>query len=79
MASRQAHEPWQMPPATHSAGPAADVSGGQEVLALRQSDFVLLVLLIVAAFYLGAAVVYRLALSPSKDSKRPTAAARKRD
>lgn len=55
----------------------ADVSPGVEVLALKQSDFVLLVLLIIALFYAGVAVIYRLALAPSKD-QRIAAAERRR-
>ncbi|PRW58655.1 thiol-disulfide oxidoreductase [Chlorella sorokiniana] len=47
------------------AAAAADVSKGQEVLAIKQSDFVLLVLLIVALFYAGAAIIYKLALGRS--------------
>ena len=55
----------------------ADVSPGVEVVALKQSDFVLLVLLILALFYAGVAIIYRLALAPSKD-QRLAAAQRRR-
>lgn len=60
------------------AAGAADVSKGQEVLAIKQSDFVLLVLLIVALFYAGAAIIYKLALSPGKDQKLLEAQRRRR-
>ena len=58
----------------------ADVSPGVEVVALKQSDFVLLVLLILALFYAGVAIIYRLALAPSKDQRLAAAQRRpKRD
>ena len=37
---------------------------GQQVVALTQSDFVLLVLLLVALFYATVAIIYRCALDP---------------
>jgi hypothetical protein len=52
---------------------AADAAtAGQEVAVLTQTDFVLLVLLLVALFYAGAAVIYRLALGPSSVAKLRT-------
>ena len=63
-----------------AAGSAAGAPSGQQVVAIKQSDFVLLVLLIVALFYVGAAIIYRLALSPSKDQRLEAARRRnKRD
>ncbi|KAL4431005.1 hypothetical protein ABPG75_006261 [Micractinium tetrahymenae] len=58
-------------------GPVAQPLAGQEVVALKQSDFLLLVLLVVALFYLGAAVIYRIALHPSKEARLAADAARR--
>jgi hypothetical protein len=61
--------------ATAGAGSARQPAG-QEVLALTQSDFLLLVLLIAAVFYAVVAVIYKTALGPTKDQRLQAAAAR---
>lgn len=65
------------------AAARADASGsdqpaGQQVVALTQSDFVLLVLLLAAVFYAVVAVIYRAALGPSKSDRLLAAAGAKR-
>lgn len=70
--------------AATSRGPGgADSSsggqGGQEVVPLKQSDFVLLVLLLFALFYGGVAVIYRLALGRSKEERLRQKGGAKRD
>lgn len=47
-------------------------------MALTQSDFVLLVLLLAAVFYAVVAVIYRAALGPSKSDRLLAAAGAKR-
>ncbi len=48
------------------------------MVALKQSDFVLLVLVVVALFYVVSAVIYRLALHPSKAARLAADAEKKR-
>lgn len=62
--------------ATEAADPSAAGSGaleGQQVVALTQSDFLLLSLLLVALCYVAAALLRRLARAASAPARRGTA------